>query len=76
MIIIIMSKNQVFLCEWSYMINFNENENDKEKTDRMNKTWIDQDLDIVTNVQNITCLGKRMPLCNKQRISNIWGSIH
>ena len=43
--IIIMSKNQVFLCEWSYMINFNENENDKEKTDRMNKTWIDQDLD-------------------------------
>ena len=53
----------------------NENENN-EKTDCMNKTWIDQDVDIVTNIQNITCLGKRMSPGNKQLLSNIWGSIH
>ena len=47
------------------MINCNENENDNEKTDRMNKTWIDQDVDIVTNIQSIACLGKRMHPCNK-----------
>ena len=26
-----------------------------------------QDVDIVTNIQNIACLGKKMPLSNKQR---------
>ena len=71
-----MSKKQVFLCHWGYMINCNENENDNEKTDHINKTWIDQDIDILTNMQNIACLGKRMPLCNKQHLSNIWCSIH
>ena len=58
------------------MINCNENENDNEKIDRINKTWIDQDIDIVTNIQNIACFGKRMPLCNKQLLSNIGSSIH
>ena len=29
-----------------------------------------------TNVQNIACLGKTAPLCNKQKSMNIWGSIH
>ena len=27
-------------------------------------------------IQNIACLGKAMPLCNKQHLSNIWGPIH
>ena len=62
-----MSKKQVFLCQWDYMINFNENGNDNEKTDHIN---------IETNIQNIVCLGKTIPLCNKQHLSNIWGSIH
>ena len=38
-----MSEKQVFLCQWDYMINCNENDN--EKTDHLNKTFIDQDLD-------------------------------
>ena len=71
-----MSEKQVFLCQWDYIMNCNENENDNVKADRINKTWIDQDLDIKTNMQNIACLGKTMPLCNKQHLSNIWGSIH
>ena len=25
---------------------------------------------------NIAGVGKTMPLCNKQHLSNIWGSIH
>ena len=32
------------------MINCNENENDNEKIDPMNKTLIDQDVYIVTNI--------------------------
>ena len=67
-----MSEKQVFLCQWDYMINCNENDN--EKTDHLNKTFIDQDLD---RIQNIACLGKTMPLCNnKQHLSNIVGSVH
>ena len=33
-----MSKKQVFLCQWDYMINCNEDENDNEKTSHVNKT--------------------------------------
>ena len=33
-----MSKKQVFLSQWDYIINCNENENDNEKTDHINKT--------------------------------------
>ena len=70
-----MSKKQVFLCQCSYMINCNENENDNEKTDHMNKTSIDQNVDIVINIQNKLCLGKRMPLCNKQHLTIHTGKI-
>ena len=38
------------------MIDCNENENNNEKIDRINKTYIDQDVDIETNMQNIGCL--------------------
>ena len=57
------------------MINYNENENDNDKRDHINKTYRDQDVDIETNIENIVCLGKTMYLCNKQQLSNIWGSI-
>ena len=70
------SKKQIFLCQWDYKINCNENENDNRKTDHINKTQIDQDLDIEINIQNIARLGKTMPLCNKQHLSNIWGLLH
>ena len=33
-----MSKKQVFMCQWIYMIICNENKNDNEKTDHINKT--------------------------------------
>ena len=33
-----MSKKQVFLSQWNYMINCNENKNDNEKKDHINKT--------------------------------------
>ena len=33
-----MSKKQVFMWQWDYMINCIENENDNEKTDHINKT--------------------------------------
>ena len=42
-----------------------------KKTDCINKTQIDQDMDIETNIQNIACLGDTMPLCNKHHLSNI-----
>ena len=57
------------------MINCNENENDNGKIDHINKTNIDPDVDIEINIENIACLG-RMSLCNKQNLSNIWGSIY
>ena len=37
---------------------------------------MDQDVDIVTNIENIACLGKTMSLCNKKHLSNIWGSVY
>ena len=32
---------------------------------------MDLDLEIDTNIQNIACLGKIIPTCNKQHLSNI-----
>ena len=46
----------------------------KNKSQKLDK--IDLDTTIETNIQNIACLGKKMPLYNKQQLSNIWGSIH
>ena len=55
------------------MINWNENENDNEKWN----IWLrDLDVKLDTNMQNIVCLGNITSICNKQDISNIWGSIH
>ena len=71
-----MSKKQVYLYQWHYMINCNENENYNGKIDRINKTYIDQDLDMETNIENTACLSKTMSLCDKQHLSNIWGSIY
>ena len=31
---------------------------------------IDLDVDMDTNVQNIPCLGKIVPICNKQHLNN------
>ena len=53
------------------MLNFNENENDNVKIDRINKTYIDQDVDIETNIENIASLDKTISLCNKHYLSNI-----
>ena len=58
------------------MIKSSENENDNEKADHINKTWIHQDIKIETEVQNIACLGKIVSFCNKQHLSNIWGSVN
>ena len=61
------------------MTNYNENENDNEKTDHIDKTKIDQYVDIKAIIQNIACLCKimlLMPLCNGEHLSNIWNSIH
>ena len=69
-----MSNKQVCLYQWDYMINCNENENDNDKVDYTNKTNINEDIEIETNIENIACLGKTMSLCNKQHLSNIWGS--
>ena len=71
-----MSKKQVCLYHWDYMINCNENQNDNGKKGHINKTYIDQDVDIETNIENIACLGMAMFLRNKQHLSNIWGSVH
>ena len=58
-----MSKKQICLYQWHYMINCNENENDDGKIDYIKKIYIDQDQDIEANIENITCLGKTMSLC-------------
>ena len=58
------------------MISYSENENDYCKINYINKTYIDQDADIETNIENIACLSKTVSLCNKQHLSNIWGSIY
>ena len=47
-----------------------------EKIDHINKTWADLDSDIEKKIQNIACVGRTMPSCNKQHLSNIWGCIH
>ena len=70
-----MSKKQVCMYQWDNTINCNENENDNYKIDYINKTYRGQDIDIETNIENIVCLGKTISLCNKQRLSNIWGSV-
>ena len=69
-----MPKKQVCLYQWDNMINCNGNENDNDKIDHINKTYKGQDIDIETNIENIVCLGKTTSLCNKQHLSNIWGS--
>ena len=56
------------------MINWNENDNGKIY--HMNKTYIDQGLDIETNLENKARLGKTMYVFNKQHLTNIWGSIY
>ena len=56
------------------MTNYNENENDNEKTDHIDKTKIDQYVDIKAIIQNIACLCKTVllvPLCNGEHLSNI-----
>ena len=58
------------------MINFNENENDTGKIDLVNRTQIGLDVDVETDIQDIACPRKTMPLCIKRRLSNTWGSIH
>ena len=57
------------------MLNYNENENDNMKIDRINKTYIDQNVDAETNIENIACLSKTIYLCNKEHINNILGSV-
>ena len=58
------------------MINCNENENDNDKIDHINKTYIDLDVGMETNIENIACLGKTMSVYNKQHLSNIRGSVY
>ena len=53
-----------------------KNQNDNGKIDHIDKTYIGQDLEIETHIENIACLGKAMSLCKKQNLSNIWGSIY
>ena len=43
------------------MINCNENGNGI--IDHINKTYMDQDVDMETNTENVACLGKTMSLC-------------
>ena len=57
-----MPKTQVCLYHLDYMINCNENKNDNGKIDHMNKTYIDQDVDIETNMENTVCLSKTVSL--------------
>ena len=59
------------------MVKCNENENDDGKMDDIKEIrQTDQDVDIKANIQNMACLGKSMPLCNKQHLSDIRGSIY
>ena len=55
-----MSKKQVVLYQWDYMINCNENKNDNGTIDHINKTYVDQDVDIETSIENLACLGKTL----------------
>ena len=58
------------------MINCNENINYTGTIDHINKTYIDQNINIETNLENLACIGKTMSLCIKQHLSNIRGSIY
>ena len=55
---------------YGYMINCNENENVNGKIDQINNSYKDLDVDIKTNINNMTYLGTVMPLCNKQHLNN------
>ena len=52
-----MSKKQVSLYQWDFMINCYGNENDNGKVDHTNKTNINKDVDKETSIGNIVCLG-------------------
>ena len=52
------------------MINCNENENVNGKIDQINNSYKDLDVDIKTNINNMTYLGTVTPLCNKQHLNN------
>ena len=60
---------------YGYMINCNENENVNGKIDQINNSYKDLDVDIKTNINNMTYLGTVTPLCNKQHLNNFWRSI-
>ena len=47
-----MFKKYVFLFQWDYKTNCNENENNNGKIDHINKTYTDLDVNIETNIQN------------------------
>ena len=53
------------------MIKCNKNKNDNEKSDTQIIHKYAKDVDIEVNIQNITCLGKTMSICNKQDLSQI-----
>ena len=44
------------MFQWDYIISCNQNENDNGKIDHINKTKIDLNVDIETNVKNIVFL--------------------
>ena len=52
-----MSKKQICLYQWDFMINCYENENDNDKVDHLNKTNINEDVDKETSIGYIVCLG-------------------
>ena len=60
-----MYKTEVCLYDWDYMTNCNKNESVNGKVDHINKTNIDQYVDIEANIENIACLGKTISLSNK-----------
>ena len=53
------------------MINCIKSEGDNGKIDHINTKYIEKDVDIETNIENIACLCKAISLCNKQQLSNI-----
>ena len=52
-----MSKKQVSLYQWDFMINCYENENDNDKVDHLNQKNINEDVHKETSIGNIACLG-------------------
>ena len=71
-----MPEKQVCLYDRDDLINRSENENGNGRILHVNKKYIDWDVNIETNIENIACLGKTMSLRNKQHSSNIWDSIY